>query len=227
MPEFSVLQVIAAVCAIIGGTLWIRLTVCLPSFSASKPTNVSQGEQVPTMIVWGSGGHTTEMIFLLAKFDSQQFGPIHHIISETDHTSIQKIKKSKIPIESVGVWHHIKRSREVKQSWLSTIFTSLLSTVQCFFLVLRIRPRLIICNGPGTCVPVCYCAFLLKVVGMGDTKIIFVESFCRVEKLSLTGRLLYPIADRFIVQWPQLLLKSKRAEYLGDGRRMHESFKAN
>lgn len=166
---------------------------------------------------------------------------------QTDHTSIQKIKKSKvtcflckterlqfysflsftqIPIESVGVWHHIKRSREVKQSWLSTVFTSLLSTVQCFFLVLRIRPRLIICNGPGTCVPVCYCAFLLKVVGMADTKIIFVESFCRVEKLSLTGRLLYPIADRFIVQWPQLLLKSKRAEYLGDGRRLHESFKA-
>eukprot|EP01031_Cornospumella_fuschlensis_P032110 gene32109-38831_t len=46
--------------------------------------------------------------------------------------------------------------------------------------------------------------------------ILYVESFCRVQHLSLTGKLLYPIADRFIVQWEDLAEKYSRAEYLGD-----------
>lgn len=65
--------------------------------------------------------------------------------------------------------------------------------------------------------PVCFSAFLLRVLGIADARIIYVESFCRVDKLSLSGKLLYHIADRFIVQWPQLLSQYKRAEYLGDG----------
>jgi beta-1,4-N-acetylglucosaminyltransferase len=36
-----------------------------------------------------------------------------------------------------------------------------------------------------------------------------------VKGLSLSGRLLYPIADRFVVQWPQLAELHPRAEYLG------------
>lgn len=59
-------------------------------------------------------------------------------------------------------------------------------------------------------------AFLYKILGFLDPDIVFVESFCRVQKLSLTGRLLYYIADKFIVQWTQLLVKNPRAEYLGD-----------
>ncbi len=68
----------------------------------------------------------------------------------------------------------------------------------------------------GTCVPLCIAAFLMKVLGLSDSCIIFVESFCRVKNLSITGRLLYIIADRFIVQWPELSEHFQRAEYLGD-----------
>jgi beta-1,4-N-acetylglucosaminyltransferase len=68
----------------------------------------------------------------------------------------------------------------------------------------------------GTCVPLCYSAFLLKFLGIKNIKIIFIESFCRVEKLSLTGKLLYPIVDRFLVQWKEHLVKYQRAEYLMD-----------
>ncbi len=34
--------------------------------------------------------------------------------------------------------------------------------------------------------------------------VIFIESFSRATELSLTGRLVYPIAHRFFVQWPDL-----------------------
>lgn len=68
----------------------------------------------------------------------------------------------------------------------------------------------------GTCVPLCLVAFVYKLFGVMNTEIIFVESFCRVQKLSLTGRILYHIADKFIVLWPDLVHNYPRAEYLGD-----------
>lgn len=46
-------------------------------------------------------------------------------------------------------------------------------------------------------------------------EIIYIESFARVESLSVTGKLLYPFVDRFLVQWPQLSNIFDKAEYKG------------
>ena len=70
-----------------------------------------------------------------------------------------------------------------------------------------------ICNGPGTCIPPALLCFLCCLFGIKQIKIIFVESLARVHRLSLSGRILYWISDRFIVQWPYL--QSSRAEYHG------------
>jgi beta-1,4-N-acetylglucosaminyltransferase len=56
----------------------------------------------------------------------------------------------------------------------------------------------------GTCLPICMAGYLLRYCGVRPVRVVFVESFCRVKTLSLTGRLLYYFADRFVVQWPQL-----------------------
>ena len=50
---------------------------------------------------------------------------------------------------------------------------------------------------------------------LAGARLIFVESWCRVESLSLSGRLLYPVAHRFVVHWPRLRDRYPRAEYLG------------
>ena len=55
----------------------------------------------------------------------------------------------------------------------------------------------------------------LQFVGWCDTRIVFVESFCRTKSLSVTGRLLYPFACRFIVQWEELVDRYPRAECFG------------
>jgi beta-1,4-N-acetylglucosaminyltransferase len=81
--------------------------------------------------------------------------------------------------------------------------------------VWKLRPGLIICNGPGTCVLLCYAAFLLRLLGVYQPVLVFAESFCRVSSLSLSGKLLYPIVDKFVVQWPGLADRYSRAEYLG------------
>jgi beta-1,4-N-acetylglucosaminyltransferase len=166
------------------------------------------------MCIFGSGGHTTEMILLIKNLGSlPQFGPFHFVLSHSDETSVSKIKTSNLSVlEKSNIdWHIVHRSREVRQSWFSTIFTTLLALFQSFDLVCKTLPSVIICNGPGTCVPICFSAFILRLLLLPVRRyrpsIVFVESFCRVQRLSLTGKLLYPIADKFIVQWPQLLSK--------------------
>jgi hypothetical protein len=73
----------------------------------------------------------------------------------------------------------------------------------------------------GTCVPLCVAAYLLRALLLSDSfyrpHIVFTESYCRVRSLSLSGRLLYPIADRFVVQWPDAAVMNRypRAQFIG------------
>ncbi|RLN27340.1 hypothetical protein BBJ28_00013108 [Nothophytophthora sp. Chile5] len=68
----------------------------------------------------------------------------------------------------------------------------------------------------GTCIPICAAVVLFRVLGVHtDSKLIFCESFARVQHLSLTGKLLYYVADEFVVQWPQLQAQYPRTRHLG------------
>ena len=60
---------------------------------------------------------------------------------------------------------------------------------------------MVITNGPGTAIPICWSFWIFQRVLMFNSKakILFIESFCRVEELSLTGKLLRPIADKMLV----------------------------
>ncbi|NXT97864.1 ALG14 transferase, partial [Buphagus erythrorhynchus] len=109
----------------------------------------------------------------------------------------------------------IPRSREVRQSWISSVLTTLHSILYSLPLTYKRQPDLILCNGPGTCVPVCLSAFLLGLLRIKRTIIVYVESICRVETLSLSGKILYYFSDYFIVQWPDLKKKYPKSVYLG------------
>jgi len=74
----------------------------------------------------------------------------------------------------------------------------------------REKPDAIISTGAGICVPF----FLMG--RLKGIRTIYVESMARIESLSLTGRLVYNLADDFLVQWPELASKARRAVYQGD-----------
>lgn len=59
------------------------------------------------------------------------------------------------------------------------------------------KPDLIVSSGAAVAVPFFY---LGKLIG---AKLIYIEVFDRIDKPTLTGKLVYPITDRFIVQWEQ------------------------
>jgi beta-1,4-N-acetylglucosaminyltransferase len=109
----------------------------------------------------------------------------------------------------------IPRSREVGQSYISSIFTTLHAIFACCWLVGSHAPELLLCNGPGTCLPVIVIVWLFNICAFRHCRIIFIESFCRVNSLSLCGILVYPLVHRFIVQWPKLTKTWTLTEYVG------------
>jgi beta-1,4-N-acetylglucosaminyltransferase len=56
-------------------------------------------------------------------------------------------------------------------------------------------------NGPGTCVPIALVYCLLNNLNITHTKIIFIESWCRVNNLSTTGKIMKWLAHERIVHW--------------------------
>lgn len=81
-------------------------------------------------------------------------------------------------------------------------------TGNSFWIMCRERPDAVISSGALAAVPMLYLGKIFR------KKIIFIESIARVEELSMTGKLVYPIADLFIVQWKQLLEKYPKAMYV-------------
>ena len=70
-------------------------------------------------------------------------------------------------------------------------------------------PDVVLSTGAAAAVPLCYAAKMLGI------KIIFIESLAAVQKPSLSGRAVYPLADLFVVQWKHLMKDYKKAVYGG------------
>jgi beta-1,4-N-acetylglucosaminyltransferase len=172
--------------------------------------------KVPVLIVFGSGGHTAEMLQLIPSLSSDRFGPFSYIISRTDSTSEKRAKSSGV-VPASAHFETIPRSREVGQSYFTAFFMTLWAIAVAFELMWRLKPRLILVNGPGTCLPICIAAVVLRWVRLSSTKIVFIESACRVQSLSATGKILYHgrLADSIMVQWRVLMEKYPRAECVG------------
>ncbi|XP_060531906.1 UDP-N-acetylglucosamine transferase subunit ALG14 homolog [Cylas formicarius] len=183
----------------------------------SKYTNHPRKNPCKTVICIGSGGHTTEMIALIQNLDFNKYSPRYYVMASNDETSEIKIKNLENEKSDKLDYSVIKipRSRIVGQSYISSIFSTVYSIIYCIPIVFKIRPDLNLCNGPGTCIPICIITFLFNCAFLASTKIVFIESICRTESFSLSGKILIYFADNFLVQWPSLKKKLKRAEYIG------------
>ena len=102
------------------------------------------------MLVLGSGGHTTELLRLINSWP----GTVCAV-----HASSDEHSKLHFHSKFSGLLFEIPRSRSVGQSYFTSIFTTVYSFFPACWLVFRTEPDLIISNGPGTALPICYSAF--------------------------------------------------------------------
>lgn len=85
----------------------------------------------------------------------------------------------------------------------------LVNTWRSLKILWKEKPDIVICTGVLAMVPIC---LLAKLTGR---KLIYIESFAKVNSGTLSGRLLYPIADHFLVQWESMLEVYPKAVYKG------------
>lgn len=119
-----------------------------------------------------SGGHTGEMVRLLSTLDFRRFSPRLYLVARTDDTSakrVQHLECSKdstadsvsihmiffthtmrvcFPFETWVLFFQfqtvaISRSREVHQSWISTVISFMQSTLESIKIVLSYQPDLV------------------------------------------------------------------------------------
>ena len=84
------------------------------------------------------------------------------------------------------------------------------ATLRIFLALSEDKPDVVISTGAEIAIPAALWAKLMRV------RFVFVESLCRVSRLSATGLLLLGLCDLFLVQWVELSMKyGGRAVYWG------------
>jgi beta-1,4-N-acetylglucosaminyltransferase len=138
--------------------------------------------------------------------------PRVYVIANSDQGSqstMEEFERHKSPKKIRHTIRWIPRSRIVGQSYFTSIFTTLYSFIHSAMVVLQERPTVLLCNGPGTCLPIIFCAWIYRIIGIAPCAIFLLESYACVEHPSLTGKLCKSIVDRYCVQWPALLEPSR------------------
>ena len=78
------------------------------------------------------------------------------------------------------------------------IFNLIRNTFLAIKVLWKEKPDLIISSGAAVAVPFFYLGKLRS------AKTIYIEVFDRIDKPTLTGKLVYPVTDKFIVQWDEM-----------------------
>ena len=132
------------------GLVYLLIKVVLIYYTFSIPLKLWRryyySKVKSIMIVLGSGGHTTEIITMLKKLDFNKFVRIYFVHSHNDSNSVKKLRenieidKIKDKIEIMSLY----RSRQVGQSYFSSIFTTLFAFLHSILLIIKTRHNLVI-----------------------------------------------------------------------------------
>lgn len=147
------------------------------------------------MFICSVGGHLTQMLQLKRIFNDYNY------VLVTEKTDVTKDMKNKYNMEYL-----VYGSR---QYIFSYIFKFIYNFFKSLYLFIKIRPEVIVTTGTHTAVPMCY---ISRIFGK---KVIFIESFAKRTSPTLSGRLVYPVANTFVVQWESMKKFYPKAEVWG------------
>ncbi len=140
-----------------------------------------------------SGGHLEQILMLkpiMDKYDS-------FIITEKTAYNIE-VKNEKMYFVS-------QVNRKERLFLIKMLFIAFHS----LHIILKEKPDVIISTGVLAMIPICLLGKIFH------KKLIYIESFAKVNTANETGKLMYKFADRFYVQWRQMKKIYPKAIYLG------------
>ena len=149
------------------------------------------------LFISSTGGHLAEMLMLKDMFKKYDY----HIITEKTKSTInmKDTYKEKINYMIYGTKDHP----------FSYPFKLLANCFKSLYYYFKIRPEFIVTTGAHTAGPMC---LIGKIFG---SKVIYIETFANIHTKTITGRLIYKVADLFVVQWESMLEVYPKATYGG------------
>ena len=149
------------------------------------------------MFIASTGGHLSELLQLEGIFSKYNFT----LITEKTKSNL-KLRdkfKEKVHFMIYGTKDHM----------LTYPFKLLGNSILSVYYYFKYRPDYIVTTGVHTAGPMC---LIGKLFG---SKVIYIETFANMKTKTITGRLLYPVSDLFVVQWEEMLKLYPDAVYGG------------
>ena len=147
--------------------------------------------RVDVLLVCTPGGHLMQLVALRQAWDGMSCAWVTYDSSDA---------RSLLAFERVH-FAHGPGTRNVK--------TLLRNLPLAWRIVRKLEPAVILSTGAALAVPF---AWVGRILG---AKVVYVESLTRIESVSLSYRLVAPVAHRLYVQWPELAART-RARYAGN-----------
>ncbi len=137
-----------------------------------------------------AGGHFAEIMTLKSLFEDYD----HFFITvERENTKDLPKKSRAYFVEDTGKGV-VKMLGNFFQTWK---------------IMQRERPDVVISTGAGAAIAACAIGKLM------GSRVVFLESYCRIFSPSRSGKFVYRFADLFLVQWERMLKFYPKAKYWG------------
>jgi len=147
---------------------------------------------IDVLLVCSTGGHLAQLVALKETWEP---------FSRTWVTFDKSDARSLLAGERV-LYAHGPTNRSLKNLLRNLVFATRA--------LRRLQPNVVLTTGAGVAVPFAWIARL------HGARVVYVESFTRIDEPSLSLRLIAPVADRIYAQWPELGQVFPRARYVGN-----------
>jgi beta-1,4-N-acetylglucosaminyltransferase len=144
------------------------------------------------LLVCSSGGHLLQLHSLRDAWDGMS-----RVWVSFDKTDVRSLLEGERVVFAFG-----PTNRNLK-NFLRNIALALR-------VVLRVRPKALVTTGAGVAVPFAWIAYLCR------AKVVYVESLTRIEDVSLSCKLIRPVASRVYVQWPETTNVVRGSRFVGN-----------
>ena len=154
----------------------------------------SESNEVEILYFSSCGGHLVQLLEIarsLKKYKS------HFIVN--NRTDLDKIMIGKTSI----ITHGERALHGIFKLVVINIFESI-------FYICKLKPKIIISTGAG---PAVWFGLFGRILG---SRVLYVESLSKINKPTLTGKIMYYIADKFYIQWPNLKKVLPKATFVGN-----------
>lgn len=168
-----------------------------PSPSSARARSFTSRRPTKLLVAASAGGHARDLDVLLES--AQDLWPVcPSVYVTTGRSHARTVKRPDLEVYVI------------QEADRRTLLRGVRSAMQSLVIVVRERPTLVVTTGAMPMAILCGWARLT------GAKIIWIECISQTEVLSLSARLVRPLTDLMLTQWPGVAATNDRVEYAGE-----------